>query len=89
MLELWMLTQRRAGTAVLVKGRGRVMNWRLSLIVAGAGLALLSAFKFTYLLADNQFDISQAPVVFLVPLVVRIVGIVLTASGRVSGLGVD
>jgi SNF family Na+-dependent transporter len=81
-----MLTPRRAGTAVLVEGKGKLMNWRLSLIVAAAGLVLLTAFKFTYLLADNQFDITRAPVVFIVPLVALIVGIALTASGRASGI---
>ncbi|HVM25966.1 MAG TPA: hypothetical protein VM253_11270 [Candidatus Limnocylindrales bacterium] len=61
------------------------MAWRGRLIGAGAGLALLIAGKFTYLLVEGGFDIARAPVAFLLPLVVLIVGLVLTGSGRRSG----
>jgi hypothetical protein len=62
------------------------MNGRHSLMVAGAGLALLIAFKFIYLLVEFEFDVTQAPVAFLVPLVVLIAGIALVAWGRASGI---
>lgn len=61
------------------------MAWRTWLISAGAGLALLVAGKFVYLLVENGFDIARAPVAFLLPLVMLIGGLVLTAKGRLSG----
>ena len=61
------------------------MAWRTWLVSAGAGLALLIAGKFVYLLVENGFDIARAPVAFLLPLVMLIVGLVLTANGRSSG----
>lgn len=62
------------------------MGWRSVLLLAGGGLALLIAGKFFFLLADNGFDIAQAPVAFLLPLVALIAGVVLTAGGRRSGV---
>lgn len=61
------------------------MAWRTWLVSAGAGLALLIAGKFVYLLVENGFDIARAPVAFLLPLVMLIVGLVLTANGWSSG----
>lgn len=62
------------------------MGWRSALLIAGGGLALLIAGKFFFLLADNDFDIAQAPVAFLIPLVALIVGVVLAAGDRRSGV---
>jgi hypothetical protein len=62
------------------------MGSRGVLLFAGAGWALLSAGKFFFLLAESGFDIAQAPVAFLLPLVVLIVGVFLTAGGRMSGV---
>ena len=62
------------------------MGWRGAVLIAGGGLALLIAGKFFFLLADNDFDIARAPVAFLLPLVVLIAGVFLTAGGRMSGV---
>lgn len=62
------------------------MGWRSVLLIAGGGLALLIAGKFFFLLADNGFDIAQAPVAFLLPLAALVIGVLLTAGGRRSGV---
>ena len=62
------------------------MAWRGAVLFAGGGLALLIAGKFFFLLAESDFDIAQAPVAFVLPLVVLIAGVSLTAGGRLSGV---
>jgi hypothetical protein len=62
------------------------MRRRSTLLIAGGALALLIAAKFLFLLAENDFDISQAPVAFLLPMLVLIIGVVLAAAGRRSGV---
>ena len=62
------------------------MGWRGAVLFAGGGPALLIAGKFFFLLAENDFDIAQAPVAFVLPLVVLIAGVSLTAGGRMSGV---
>jgi lipopolysaccharide export LptBFGC system permease protein LptF len=62
------------------------MDWRSVLLVSGGGLALLIAGKFFFLLAENDFDVAQAPVAFLLPLLALVVGVVLTARGRRGGV---
>jgi hypothetical protein len=47
-------------------------------------LAALTALKFFFLLAEGGFDISQAPVVFILPIVV-IGGVVLAMRRRRVG----
>jgi hypothetical protein len=56
------------------------------MVVAAAALAVLSAVKFLYLLAEGGFDIAQAPVVFLVPIAAIVVGVLLVLRGRRSGV---
>lgn len=56
------------------------------MFVAAAALAVLSAVKFLYLLAEGGFDIAQAPVVFLVPIAAIVVGVLLALRGRRSGV---
>ena len=62
------------------------MGSRSALLIAGSGLALLIAGKFVFLLADNDFDITRAPVAFLLPLGALIFGVALAAGGRRSGI---
>ncbi len=54
--------------------------WRTALIAAGTGLATLAALKFFYILAEAGFDISEAPVAFIVPIVALIFGVVLASD---------
>ncbi|HZJ06276.1 MAG TPA: hypothetical protein VFD59_12495 [Nocardioidaceae bacterium] len=56
------------------------------MVVAAGALAVLSAVKFLYLLAEGGFDIAKAPVVFLVPIVAIVVGGLLVLRGRRSGV---
>lgn len=56
------------------------------MVVAAAALAVLSAVKFLYLLAEGGFDIAKAPVVFLVPIAAIVVGVLLVLRGRRSGV---
>lgn len=56
------------------------------MVVSAAALAVLSAVKFLYLLAEGGFDIANAPVVFLVPIAAIVVGGLLVLGGRRSGV---
>lgn len=56
------------------------------LLIAAAGLAALIGGKIFFLLAENDFDVARAPVAFLLPLVLLIVGVLLAARGRMSGV---
>lgn len=64
----------------------RQRPWRSILLLAGSGLAALAALKFLYILAESGFDVSKAPVAFLVPILALVVGVVLAARGRRAGV---
>ena len=66
--------------------RRRVGVTRQVVLVAAVGLALLAAIKFLHLLVEADFDIAQAPVAFLVPIVALVVGLGLTARGKTIGV---
>ncbi len=66
--------------------RRRVGVARQVVLVAAVGLALLATVKFLHLLVEADFDMAQAPVAFLVPVVALVVGVVLTARGPTIGV---
>lgn len=66
--------------------RRRVGVARQVVLVAAVGLALLAAIKVLHLLVDADFDIAQAPVAFVVPIVALVVGVVLSARGKTIGV---
>lgn len=64
----------------------RGWSWHTLLLVAGSGLAGLATLKFFYILAESAFDVSKAPVAFLLPIVALIIGVVLAIRHHRAGV---
>ena len=59
----------------------------LAIVRGGAvALAVLATGKFVKILIDEDLDISRAPIVFLVPIVALVAGVVLAARRRSVGV---
>lgn len=54
--------------------------------MGGAALAVLCSLKFLVLLVEVDLDITKAPVVYLVPIAVLVVGVVLCGRRRPAGV---
>ena len=79
--------ERHVGREGVIRTTDQRIRTARAVVLAGAGgLAVLAAGKFLYLLAVGDWDITQAPIVFLVPTAMLIAGIWLAARGRQGGL---
>ncbi len=71
----------------MAEDRTRTSTPALTVVRAGgAALALLCSLKILVLLVEVDLDITRAPVIYLLPIAVLVVGVVLCGRGRPAGV---